>query len=382
MLSVNLSFKKDDTLVVKGIAIVWMLIHHLWGFPSRIAGGELKHIFTTFGQSTIGYLGAFGNICISFFFFLGGYGLYQAYCGKSFDLIGRIKKLYLNYWKVFLILIPLGFLLFGHQPDYCQDSGICHHFATFDLNEFLKNFFGISSSYNGEWWFFFSYLIALLSFPLVRHLFSKHHTATNFVLVAIGYVLIRNVFPAISGLAFLKDITGNFIYSNLFCQTVCVSSFWMGIACAQGDCLNRLACLLHKNHLLNPILDILVWIAAIYLRQSGLPSDYALDLVLVPVLCIVSIDLLKRVKFLYKGFYELGKNSMSMWLIHSFFCYYFYAIVKLVVGVKFAVISLVLLVLLSYVASILIDILWKWIKVLVGKIRTRLFYKEAGTGDT
>lgn len=34
-------FTKEDTKVIKGIAIILMLTHHLWGFPDRIAGGEL-----------------------------------------------------------------------------------------------------------------------------------------------------------------------------------------------------------------------------------------------------------------------------------------------------------------------------------------------------
>ena len=33
------TFSRDDTKLMKGAAIVLMLMHHLWGFPGRIAGG-------------------------------------------------------------------------------------------------------------------------------------------------------------------------------------------------------------------------------------------------------------------------------------------------------------------------------------------------------
>ena len=49
---------RENTAVMKGIAIILMLAHHLWGFPERIAGGELKYFFNIFGQSSISYIGA------------------------------------------------------------------------------------------------------------------------------------------------------------------------------------------------------------------------------------------------------------------------------------------------------------------------------------
>lgn len=50
-------FTREDTKVMKGVAILLMLMHHLWSYPDRIAGGSLKYIFTLFGQSSITYVG-------------------------------------------------------------------------------------------------------------------------------------------------------------------------------------------------------------------------------------------------------------------------------------------------------------------------------------
>lgn len=38
----DLFFSRIDTKIIKGLAIILMLMHHLWAFPERIAGGELK----------------------------------------------------------------------------------------------------------------------------------------------------------------------------------------------------------------------------------------------------------------------------------------------------------------------------------------------------
>lgn len=105
----TMEFTKEDTKVVKGFAILLMLMHHLWGFPDRIPGDGLLYSFHIFGRSSIQYLGMFGKICVSIFFFIGGYGIYKSAQTQAFDLVGKLKRLYISYWKVFVIFVPLTF---------------------------------------------------------------------------------------------------------------------------------------------------------------------------------------------------------------------------------------------------------------------------------
>lgn len=109
--------------------------------PDRITG-ELKHILNIFCISSLVYLGHFGNICVSIFFSGGGYGTYISIKKTGFSLIGRIKNLYIQYWKVFFIYIPIGFLFFSNQPAYCHDSGIYTRFSTFKWQELICNCLG------------------------------------------------------------------------------------------------------------------------------------------------------------------------------------------------------------------------------------------------
>ena len=55
------TFSRDDTKLMKGAAIILMLMHHLWGFPARIAGGELWHVLSICGESSLTYFGSFGS---------------------------------------------------------------------------------------------------------------------------------------------------------------------------------------------------------------------------------------------------------------------------------------------------------------------------------
>ena len=50
-----------------------------------------------------------------------------------------------------------------------------------------------------------------------------------------------------------------------------------------------------------------------------------------------------------------------MWLIHSFYCYYFYPFVKLIIALNWAVPCLIVLIIMTYVTSLGIDIFWEYI---------------------
>ena len=109
-------FTTLDTQAAKGLAILMMLMHHLWSLPERIHGGELTYFFTVYSQSLTSYLGDFGQICVSTFFFLSGFGLYRQAQNQPINYIRKIKSTYISYWKVFIVVVPLGFLFFSHQP--------------------------------------------------------------------------------------------------------------------------------------------------------------------------------------------------------------------------------------------------------------------------
>lgn len=355
----NYFLTKTDTTLLKGVAIVCMLMHHLWGFPDRIAG-ELRFLFHISNQSSLIYFGAFGRICISFFFFLGGYGLYISSKGKPFDLIGRAKKLFFSYWKVFLVFIPIAFLFFRNQPVYSIAEDICHHYEVFSWKEFVQNFLAVTTSYNWEWWFQRSYMIALVSFPLVRKIVDRTSLPVSLFLAVVCSILVTNVVPALGTLDILGTMENNTLYSLLFCQKApFIACFWMGVVTAKEMLLTRLHRSLQDHHLLHPVTDVLVICSIIYLRTTAW-GDF-LDIFYVPVLCVVIIDVLKHARVLPKIFLKLGKYSTNMWLIHSFFCYYFYQFAKLVVMPRWGVPSLLLLVILTFAAAVGVERLWKGI---------------------
>lgn len=311
------------------------------------------------------FFGGFGRICVWLFFFLGGYGVYCAESGRPYDIIGRLKKLYVSYWKVFVIFVPIGFLFFSHQPAYVWDPGIYDCFSSFSEGEFIECLVGISAIYNREWWFVFSYAITLFTFPVIRAVIRNNKLHTNIILVMVFSILVTNVFPALGTLEAIGTLNSNYIYSTFFCQRIEAPCFWMGCVAAKEDLIGRLEQAMVKSKLLNPFCEIIIIGAIIYFRQRV--TGYFMDPFYIPVLIVIALGLLKHLKYTRLVLLAIGKESTNMWLIHTFFCYYFLAVVKIVVAPQWAVPSLVVLVVLTYLASVAVTHFWKGISHLIRK---------------
>ena len=75
---------KDDTLAVKGIAIMMMLVHHLFAFPARLLPGTHFNSLFVFADSTTleWHVSAFCKVCVAIFTLLAGYGIFKSYSSK------------------------------------------------------------------------------------------------------------------------------------------------------------------------------------------------------------------------------------------------------------------------------------------------------------
>lgn len=350
-------FTKDDTKLMKGFAILLMLAHHLWGFPDRLVSELPMTGMTARGMEFAGYIGGYGKICVSLFMFLGGLGTYIWYEQKNPDWFGKIRKLYLSYWKVFFVFVPIGFLLKmirGVPPDYCVDTAVCHVFDEFHLSEFFANLIGLSCQYNREWWFFSSYLVVLATFPVVYKVIGKHSFGINLWIVCIYQVLAAQVFPALASEQYFPALGESWLYRVLICQnTPWAACFWCGCVFAKDHMLERLRKYLDASGWLHPAVAVVVFTGIFMLRQFVVGAE--LDLFYAPLLCIYATALAGRVRILQKCLLALGRQSTNMWLLHSFLIYYFYETARLILSVRNVLLVYCLFVAVTYMMSLGVD---------------------------
>jgi hypothetical protein len=349
---------KNDTRTIKGAAVILMLMHHMWAFQERIADGGLRGLIPLGNTYFFVFLGHFGKVCVPLFFFLSGYGLTKSYEGRKFDVLERLKKLYVSYWKVFVIFIPIAFLFFGNQGVYAVDASFCGRYNVFSVRELVLNFLGIFDTYNYEWWFLRCYVLMILCFPFIRYAAGKCSPVAKFLIILIITVLFGKVFPDI-WYAFLGEARqGNLIYDSFFCMgEPFYACFVMGVFCAENDLLDRISAFLDRAGKLRAAVEILLILAVILLRQVFLRKYY--DFIYAPLLCVILPDLARRFPTLGKLFDVFGQENTNIWFIHSFFCYYFYGIVRIVVATHWAVPSFVTLAVMSYAAARLVTLFWQ-----------------------
>ena len=85
-----------------------------------------------------------------------------------------------------------------------------------------------------------------------------------------------------------------------------------------------------------------------------------MTIVMTPLCIYLFVFFFSKIGWANQVFLFFGKHSMNMWLIHSFFCYYYFQKEMLMVSNN-AIIDYVLLVVVSLVASLIVDMVWRGI---------------------
>ncbi len=365
-------FTQKDTKAFKGIAVMLMLAHHLLTYPNRMPiGYEIIPIGYISGYSIEYIIGYFGKICVSFFMFLGGYGVYKSISESDFiktSLLKHIVKLYESLWKIMIIFIPIGFLFFDNQDTYAADESLCHHFDAFNPIELISNLTGWETSYNGEWWFFRAYICALLIGVVFIHLIKKHDNMyVDIVIVMIWQVLIMYVFPGIGGLSCFSGMATNIWYASLFETSEYSPLFLLGVVFAKYDGLLKMMDVLKQfpgciQIGLSFCIQIIIVLARVFLG-----NECSMDMIYVPLLIVCIMVVLERINIVKEAFSFVGKYSTNMWLTHTFFCYYFYRAAILVYASRNGIVAYITLFAITLLASIALDKFWKFIDKLILK---------------
>ena len=363
-------FTKENTKQIKGIAILLMMAHHLFAFPDRMPYGTMIQTpFHISGMELTELIGGFGKICVSIYMFMGGYGLFKRYASceeKKVEcnrLGSDIIKLYKAYWKVLLIMVPIAFMFFSNQGQYCVDEVICTRYNGWTIKDFIQNFFGLSRTFNSEWWFFWSYLLALFEGYIFIEIFkNKKNLYLEIGTVILWSVLLIGVFPVLPFEEGYSVLWNNAWYNEICLGSEFVILFFVGIIFAKYSIFEGWKTYLSQLKKVEKLIVSMLGIGlAVYVRQFFLKMEF--DIVLAPLFIFVCYVFIEESHFLKRPLGFLGAHSTNMWLVHTFFCFYFGAIAKFIYGFNNESISYILLFGLSLVSSILINVFWK----LIGK---------------
>ena len=320
---------KRKTLIIKAGGIILMLFHHLF---YSIWSQAYYDDFTLHGVGIINKIGLFCKLCVAVFVFVSGYGLAVSTPNdvslKDFYQ-HRFKKLYLNYWFIWLLFVPIC-IFYGRTFT-----------VAYGENALLKaglDFFGLAKmfgieSYNPTWWFYNTIVILYLLFPLLNKWLWKVPFLFIAFALTIVFVSFLPVINVIGGYLFIF-IIGMFM-AKMPLEWIDNTKLW---------------------HIVLSLIMLSAW------RFTKYYPTHITDALICSGIAIllfkVSCD-----NWIGKIFEKLGKHSINMFLIHTFIFYYWFT--KYIYITRNPILIFLSLLTSSYIASVIIE----WIKRKIG------FYK-------
>lgn len=344
-------FTREDTKVIKAVAVMLMLIHHLFGFPERLQEGVAFISLYTWGQTPIETLvGWFGNICIPMFAFLGGYGTYLSCRNKNPQeqagiLSRKIVGLYKQYWIVFIVFIPL-----------CILRNVSR--VTPDVTSVIWNFTGLRTEFNGEWWFFTPYVLILLFYPIIQRIGKRFSSfPAELLLIVLCNTLIAYALEPLPYYSWMVALPDSLCYQLFLKVCRLLPEFLMGCFFAKYGILSALKERFSGNAVYC-IGAMIILVLSIRVRSaSGEQYDY----LMVPLLvaCIIVALNHKWGKWIRRILVFIGEESTFLWLTHSMFCYHLCQ--ELVFAPKYSILIVAWLLVMCLVTAKLLRLLMKGI---------------------
>ena len=273
-MSVDNFISKEQTLVVKGLAIFFMVAHHCLIKEFFIAQPE---VLTTMPAVR---LQISMKICVGLFTFFVGY---VAYYSERLDFryfISHCVRLLKQYWIVLFGTVLLC-MSFGEQ---------------IKVRELLLGLIGLSPYYNLGNWYIYFYIYALLILPVIAYLVKKNTTYSTLAIIILAYTLSF----LISG----ESITSRAMHDCLqYTPILC-----FGYVCAKTQVFVR-----WSGYVRQRFVWLLLALFAILLRSVGL-KGISTDIVSVPLFILAICNITSWGGQILQS---LGRNSTLMWFIHA-----------------------------------------------------------------
>lgn len=301
------AFTKEHTNVAKGVAILWMLFYHL--FETQALVTDLQVNTAPFTLDSFLVLSGFGNICVAIFVVLTGYGISKGIYSRwensaPLDWMRTYKeatirfgKLMVNFAILFLSINALWFYKFQYGACYGKGKQGVLAFITDGLG---LNMFFDTPTMNQTWWYMKIAYVLIFLVPVLAFVVRKIGYASLLAAVLFPFVVVMD-----------SDIARYF-----FCAVV-------GVCAAYGGWFEKgrtdKSWLRTGAELLGGLLVIAL---CILIRQNWQVYEHYVHLVDAPIalfLIVYSAKVLGRIGILRVVLAFLGKHSMNMYLVHTFF---------------------------------------------------------------
>lgn len=300
------TFDKKTTGILKGIALLLMFEHHLFGFPEWLVSADSFISIPFKSATTAYYFGKFGNICVAMFMLITGYGSFFSFKKPGYIKAG-LKKLLVflaEFWiMLFTFFMPIEYF-FG-SPD-------------FSAGKIIREMFGLSVSMVSFAWYVRFYILAVLTLPLFKKILDKN-VEGGLLLILLYY----NICIALRLIAGRIDFGMTYTVSEEYFRYMPI--VFLGYMTARHNFFEHADRFLSRIKSANVPAAILMCAAVIILRVKFLKETYfyfpSTDIFLCPIFVYALIKIINafKVKPILSFLSVIGANSMNLWFLQSVF---------------------------------------------------------------
>lgn len=307
---------RNTTAGLKGLALIFMFVHHFFTFPDWYVGGIAYPGFLPYVRFFQGPL----KMCVVLFAFLTGYFYWFGTRRSLKYSLQKITDVLLSYWIVYIPLMVLAVVLGCWQ---------------FSLSGMVKELLALERPIMNFCWYVYFYYVVMLLLPLISRLETKSplaDAALLLVLPMMAFTIVRGVLEFEFGLdghvlveilSNLREwypciITGYLCgkyaffetyldplaeklakgrWKYLFCLLLCGVSFFARLVCPRFR------------------------LGAVSVAEHWMELSFTMDILYGPLFFYGAANLLKAVPFgaVQKPLQALGRQSLLMWFLHCVF---------------------------------------------------------------
>ena len=301
----NLTYiSKSQSQALKGCALFMMVFLHLFNKSSNLQ--TTFSLFDVAGVPLVNFLSR-GMSPVDFYLFLSGYGLYYIYKSKKQTRAGnfmRLARLVIIYWLILLVFVTMGhFMKPGVYPG-----------SMWDL---VQNVTAFRTTYNGEAWFLFPYLLMSLTCGFLFQILDRFRGLKTFSVCVAVYI--------ISCFLISRYYASFFDSHYTFYHVVVYFSFLLPFVLGAIFC--KYAGKEHTGFCMRCLNGMPQWMLVVVLLLLFLSCCVISSAVYSPFYVCMFVLLFLRIRWwgwIERGMMFLGKFSTSVWLIHTWFCYYLF----------------------------------------------------------
>ena len=355
-----MKFTKEHTMQMKGIAIIILLFHHCFLNAQRWATVPYEKLATTkgwgyypisfapFSSHTIQYLASFSKICVAMFVFMTGYGMWVSYESqkKKTTMSNYIKNRMVTLMTGFLIIFVVTEILAIPTGRFIEVYG--HDFRS--VVYMIIDALGLAKLLGTPlfcltWWYMSLAIVLIMIFPFVHSIMEKY----QWVVVVASIIV-----PRACGFGQSTDL---FRY---------LLAYTLGMYFAQHDLLARIKEKFMEQNVAGKLLSLIVSLIGLAViikcRQNAWIGWKYLDFwdgFAAMYMIVISYIYILNGKWIVKGLGFLGKHSMNIFLIHSFYRDVFFH--EFTYSFYYAWLDYIVLMAISLVTSIVLE----WFKKLI-----------------